>query len=225
MREFLRHSWRLIKSIYYASATSWRLLKAGALVFFGFFCWSAANLLVSYGLDSLFWYIVMAYGFLLIFFGPLTHLVLLPYALPWLRRRQQGSLLHVLGQKLSPTTLTIFSLLVLGMAVTRADVMTFEFSSERSGTPVADINPELNCRQLEDTNEIECEVTPASGIESVTVESGTQELIVDDEPPFSFVVEESSLEEVVGQRQLRVVLRDANRNTVRQFTRTASMIQ
>lgn len=226
MREFFRHSWRLIKSIYYANATSWRLLKAGSLVFFGFFCWSAANLLVSYSVDGLFWYLLMAYGFLLIFFGPLTHLVLLPYALPWLRRQKRGSLLHRLGKNLSPTTLTVFFLLVTAMAITRADVMTFEFtSSSYSRAPVADIDPELNCTKLEKTNDIECKITSDSGIESLIVESGNQALLVDDEPPFSFVIAEDDLEEVVGQRQLRVILRDADRNTVRQFTRTASMIE
>jgi hypothetical protein len=226
MREFFRHSWRLIKSIYYASATSWRLLKAGSLVFLGFFCWSASNLMVSYGVDGLFWYLLMAYGFLLIFFGPLTHLVLLPYALPWLRRRRRDSFLHTLGKNLSPTTLTVFFLLVTVMGVTRADIMTFDFSpSSYSRPPVADINPELRCNYLDNKEVIECRLTSDSGIASLVLESGNQELLVDNEPPFSFVIAEDGLEEVVGQRQLRVILRDDQRNTVRQFTRTVRMIE
>jgi hypothetical protein len=41
----LRDAWRTMRSIYYANSLSWRFLKSGALVFFGFFLWSASNIL------------------------------------------------------------------------------------------------------------------------------------------------------------------------------------
>lgn len=89
--------WRFIKSLYYASTPSWQLLKSGALFFFGFFCWAVGNLLHAF-LPGVYWpNLLIVYGALLFWFGPLTHLVLVPHVIPWLRRRRQHHVLYWLG--------------------------------------------------------------------------------------------------------------------------------
>lgn len=85
-REAVANAWRSLKSVYYANTVSWRVLKSGALVFFGFFLWSSSNLLLSYRPGWTFLRYPMAYGFILIPYGPVHHFVVILLALR-LRRR------------------------------------------------------------------------------------------------------------------------------------------
>ncbi|WP_248895607.1 hypothetical protein [Haloplanus halobius] len=58
----------------------------------------------------------------------------------------------------------------------------------------------------------------------MTVVSGGERVAIDRSPPFEFDLRASELTEVTGETQFQVVLRDAEGNTIRRYTRTLSMI-
>lgn len=73
---------------------------------------------------------------------------------------------------------------------------------------------------------IHCHLSGSEGIDSVVVvESGGEEILVDSDPPFEFNVPEGELNEVVGRKQFQVVLRDGDGETIRRYTRSASLIR
>ena len=219
--------WRTIKSIYYASAPSWQVLKSGALLFFGFFCWSSANLLLSYQPEWTVLYYLMAYGFLLTWYGPLTHLLLVPHLIPWLRRRARGSALHHIGKNLTMISLTLFFAGVLVLGALRPGVMAVDFRSMTAASPTADINPTLTCTRDASSSPvtITCRLDDAAGVGAITVESGETSILERSGGDFAFTLQEDDLVQIVGQRQFQVIVRTAEGNEVRRFTRTASMIE
>lgn len=219
----LTRLWRTIKAIYYASAPSWQILKSGALFFFGFFCWSSANLLLSYHPGWGWTYFLMAYGFLLTWYGPLTHLVLVPHVIPWLRRKKRGSTLHWIGKQLTPINLTIFAAAVVLMGLFPPKPMTFDFRSITQTTRTADVNPTLDCTR--EAAILTCQLSETEGVGAIVVTSGGETLLERTTEPFSFSLDEDELVEVVGQRQFEVVVQTPDGSTVRRFTRTASMIR
>ena len=259
-----RNGWNTLHTVYYANTPSWRVLKSGALLFFGFFLWAGANVLLSYEPS---WWVLhypMAYGFVLVFYGPFHHLVVIPLALRW-RRRGDGTRTRV-GRHLPNAGLAAFlvAVVVLGTAPGLVGPMAFDFDATLDGTGV-DVDPELLCTKgtHETGTDIHCHLTeadgsdhdvlsdtpecPASrdtdgdgqadrftdfadslnipiGIDAVTVESGGERIAVDEDPPFDFTVRASELEEVVGQKQFQVVLRDANGDVIRRYTRTVAAV-
>jgi len=215
--------WRTVKSIYFASTPAWQFLKSGALLMLGFFCWSAANLLLSYE-PSWHWpYFFMAYGALLIPYGPFTHLVLVPHVLPWLRRRARGSPLHALGRHLTLTSLTLFFTAVVGLGLFPPSFMQIDFRAAASGTS-PDVNPTLTCTTPDDDGTaVTCHLDQTTGVGAITVESGGAQILRREDPPFSFSLHRDQLVEVVGQRQFQVVVRDEANTSVRRFNRTLSM--
>lgn len=217
--------WRTIKSIYYASTPAWQFLKSGALFLFGLFCWSSANLLLSYE-PSWHWpYFFMAYGFLLTPYGPFTHLVLVPHLLPWLRRRTRDSWLHTLGRHMTLTSLTLFFGAVLWLGLYPPSVMQIDFKAATSAGQ-SDVNPTLVCSEAESGDAVvSCHLEQTAGVRSLTVESGGTHLLRRRDPPFSFSLARTDLVEVVGQRQFQVVIHDAEGVSVRRFTRTVSRIR
>lgn len=221
-RRLVRDSWRTIKTIYYANSLSWRALKSGALVFFGLFLWSSANLLLSYqpGWTGLFY--VMAYGFVLIPWGPFQHVVVIPLSLRLRRRPDRWSRV---GRRLPNISLVLFlvTVVVLGTFPPGAMAIDFRSTLEEGGV---DVNPDLLCTKstLESGATIHCHLTRAEGIDSVAVESGGEVVLVDEEPPYEFTIHEDQLEEVVGQKQFQVVLRDEAGDDIRRYTRTLAMI-
>jgi hypothetical protein len=219
----LTRAWRTIKAIYYASAPSWQLLKSGALLFFGFFCWSSANLLLSYQPGWHWTYFLMAYGFLLTGWGPLTHLVLVPHVIPWLRRCKRGTPLHWIGKQLTPINLTIFFGAVLLMGLVPPDAMTVDFRSIVQDTRTVDVNPTLECTR--DASAITCRLDDTAGVGSIVVETGGEPLLTRSTGNLMFTVDESDLVEIVGQRQFQVVVHTPEGDPVRRFTRTVSMIR
>lgn len=222
----LRRLWRDLKSIYYANSVSWRLLKSGALLFFGFFLWSASNLLLSYQPGWRWLTYVMAYGFVLIFYGPFTHLVMVPLVIR-IRRSGAGSLSRFLGRHLTKINLTTFLLLVVLLGTFPPDPMTFTFSVAAGGGAV-DVSPTLLCTasgEDDGRTTIHCHLSSDEGIDSIVVESGGEEVLVDDEPPFHFDVTEDQLNTVMGQKQFQVVLRDEQGNVIRRYTRTVDQIR
>lgn len=219
----IRNAWRTLKSIYYANSVSWRFLKSGALVFFGFFLWSAANLLLSYQRGWTWLYYPMAYGFILIFYGPFHHLVVIPLAL---RLRRAGGTKTQIGRHLPNSGLAVFliAVVILGTFPTSPMVFDFQSSLEDAG---ADIDPDLLCTKTTTGGEasVHCHLTESEGIDRVEVQSGGKTVVVDKTPPFDFNVNESELQEVTGQKQFQVVLLDEDGSTIRRYTRTLSMIE
>lgn len=215
--------WRTIKAIYYASTPIWQLLKSGALLFFGFFCWSSANLLLSYQPDWHWTYFLMAYGFLLTVWGPLTHLVLVPHVIPWLRRCKRGTARHWIGKQLTPINLTLFFGAVLLMGLFPPDAMTVDFRSIVHETRTVDVNPTLECTQ--DASTVTCRLDDADGVGSIVVESGGTQLLRREAGNLTFTVQTNELVHIVGQRQFQVIVQTPDGEPVRRFTRTVSMIQ
>jgi len=69
---------RDLLSVHYANTPVWRWLKSGSLVFLGLFLWMSGNVLLAYWTDSVTVRYALAYGFVLILWGPLTHLLVVP---------------------------------------------------------------------------------------------------------------------------------------------------
>lgn len=222
LRRWLVGSWRSFRSVYYANSLSWRALKSGALAFFGFFLWASANLLLSYRPGWTFLHYPMAYGFVVAWYGPVHHAVVIPVALR-LRRSASGAG-ATLGRHLPNLGLAAFAALVLVLGTYPAGPMTADFGSTIGGGP--DVNPALLCTasEVDGDTAIHCHLSDSTGIDSVAVESGGERLLVDDDPPFDFTVRESELAEVVGQKQFQVVLLDESGGTIRRYTRTMSMV-
>lgn len=217
----LRGAWNDLLSVYYANTLIWRLLKIGALVALGLFCWSGANLLLSYRPDWGFLYYVMAYGFALLFWGPFTHLVVVPTVIR-MRRSGKGGLPRWFGRHGSKANLTVFLLIVLVLGTFPPGVMTFEFQVPANGGDGVTVNPELECTRSGDL--VHCHISDSRGIDSVVVTSGDRELEVIEESPFDFDLNVNDLETVNGDKQFTVELRDENGDTVRRYIRRAELI-
>lgn len=222
-RRSLRQGWNTVLTVYYANSISWRVLKAGALFFLGFFLWAGSNVLYSYlpGLTVLRYPI--AYGFLLVIYGPIHHLVVIPLALRW--RRTAGPRQRI-GRRLPNAALTLFVIAVLVLGTMPVAPMTIDFTSALEGSG-ADVNPDLACVKHTSGGEAEvhCHFTNADGVDTVEVVSGDTVIARDDDPPFEFTIRASEMETVVGEKQFRVVLRDDDGNVVRRYTRRLSMIR
>jgi len=222
-RTTLRNAWRTTKSVYYANSLSWRFLKSGALVFIGFFLWAGANLLLSYQPGWAWLYYPMAYGFLVLVYGPIHHFVVIPLALRW---RRAGGVRTRLGRRLPVSMLAVFLVAVVVLGTVPAGPMTVDFQSSLEDAG-ADIDPGLLCTKSTDDGgetRVHCHLSDADGIDHVAVVSGGEEVTVDRDPPFDFDVHASELTAVTGQKQFQVVLRDAEGNTIRRYSRTLSMI-
>ena len=221
-RGTIASAWRTMRSIYYANSLSWRFMKSGTLVFLGFFCWSASNLLLSYQPAWTWLHYPMAYGFLLVVYGPVHHFAVIPLAL---RLRREGGRRSTVGRHLPNAGLALFlaAVVVLGTFPTGPMVFDFQSSLEEAG---ADVDPDLLCtKSTGETVHVHCHLTESEGVESVEVLSGGRRLAVDDAPPFDFDVDSGDMTSVTGEKQFQVVLRDADGNTVRRYTRTLSMIE
>ena len=219
MRDAVTGAWRDLKSVYYANTTIWRLLKSATLLFFGFFLWTGANLLLSYRADWEFLYYVMAYGFVLLLWGPLTHLVVVPLVIR-MRRSSTGRIGRYIARHGSVTNLSIFLAIVLVLGTFPLGVMTFEF--QLTGGAGNDVNPQLQCTKSAGT--VHCHLSESSGIDRVVVTSGDQELEAVSEPPFHFDIDVDEVGEVRGDKQFLVVLQDENGDTLRRYSRRVELI-
>lgn len=214
------NTWRAIKSVYYADSWSWRFLKSGALVFMGFFLWTASNLLLSFQQGWTWLTYPMAYGFVLLPYGPFHHVVVIPSTL---KLRRRGS---KLGRYLPNLSLGVFLAIVVVLGTFPPAAMTFDFTSAVEGATGTDINPDLLCTKSvhDGTRHVHCHLTESEGIDHVEVQSSGETLTVDRDPPFEFTVSAANMSKVTGQKQFQVVLRDADGNMIRRYTRTLSMI-
>ncbi|NHX36378.1 MULTISPECIES: hypothetical protein [Halolamina] len=222
VRDLVGNAWSSLKTVYYANSTSWQVLKAGGLVFFGFFLWAGANLLYSYNPSLELLRYPMAYGFLLILYGPIHHLVVLPLAFRW--RRATG-VRQRLGKRLPNGMLALFLVAVVVLGTFPAGPMVVDFQSalESGG---ADVSPDLLCTKstTENGTAVHCHLSETDGVDSIEVRSGDDRLLVDDDPPYEFTVHEREMETVTGEKRFTVVLQDEDGALVRRYTRRLAMV-
>lgn len=218
-RTVLVGAWRDLKSVYYANSTIWKLLKSATLLFLGFFMWAGTNLLLSYQPGWGFLYYLMAYGFVLLLWGPLTHLVIVPLVIR-MRRSGTGRISRFVSRHGSKTNLTIFIVIVLILGTFPLGVMTFEFQLPSGGG--SDVNPRLDCTRSNET--VHCHLSDSRGIDRVVVTSGGETLEVLEEPPYEFTLDESQLGAERGDKQFVVELQDEDGNTLRRYSRRVELI-
>lgn len=213
----IRNGWRDAKSVYYSNTPVWRWLKSGTLILFGLFCWSAAALLLSYQPEWGFLTYIMAYGFLLIAWGPLTHFIIVPLVIRS-RRTSQHPITRWLSRHGSKVNLTIFFILVIIFGAFTPGIMMLDFAGIGAIDRGPDVSPDLTCTEVDDL--IECEISDPTGIDHVVVFTAGDELLVVEEQPFKFEIPVDDLETVTGQKQFEVEVRDADNNTLRRYIRT-----
>lgn len=218
----VRNAWSTLKTVYYADSPSWRVLKAGGLVFFGFFLWAGSNLLYAYNPELTFLRYPMAYGFVLIVYGPIHHVIVLPLSFRW--QRASGSRRRV-GRRLANAMLVVFVVAVVVLGTFPAGPMVVDFQGTLSDSG-ADISPDLLCTKSTTGNgtTVHCHLSEAEGVDRVVVRSGGNRVAVDEAPPFEFTVAGSELEAVTGEKQFTVVLQDAEGKMIRRYTRRLSMV-
>lgn len=219
LKGLLAGGWRQMRSVYYANSFSWRWLKSGALFFMGFFFWTSSNILLSFHPGWTWLYYPMAYGFLLIPYGPFTHLVMVPLTI---RLRRQG---HPFAKHLTKTNLGVFVALVLLLGTYPPGVMALEFGG--GGDDVPDVDPDLICTAAEtDAGDraVHCHLSNSTGIDRIVVTSAGEELERDDDPPFAFTIPERAFNEVVGNKQFQVDLLTADGQLIRRYTRSVLSI-
>jgi len=218
VRRVLGGMWRDMVSVYYANTVVWRVLKSGALLFLGLFCWIGGNLTLSFVDLELFQY-VTAYGFALLFWGPFTHLVVVPLVIR-LRRTAGHPVTRFFSRNGSKTNLTVFLLLVIVLGTFPPGVMTLQFSGAAGGAP--DITGDLQCTKTTET--VHCHLTNPEGVDHVVVLSGGETIERVEDAPFEFDIARAELAEVNEQEQFTVELRDENGNTQRRFVRQVNLI-
>lgn len=221
-RNQVRDAWQTLRTVYYANTVAWRFLKSGALVFLGLFLWASSNVLLSYNPSWRFLHYPMAYGVVLVPYGPFHHFVVIPLSLRLKRRADDWTWL---GGYLPNASLAVFLTVVVLLGTFPVGTMTVDFTSDLEGAS-ADIDPDLYCVKAtnETTTRVHCHLSTADGISAVAVETGGERLLLVEEAPFDFTFDAARLEEVVGQKQFQVVLLDEDGETIRRYTRTMSMI-
>jgi hypothetical protein len=219
-RRTLRGAWNDLRSVYYANTPIWRLLKSAALVFLGLFCWAGANLLLSYRPDWGFLWVLLAYGFLLLLWGPLTHFVVVPLVIR-LRRTGDHPVTRWLSRHGSKANLGIFAVLVLLLAANPLGIMTVQFQLPAGSGDSVD--PQLQCTRSGEN--VHCHLSDSRGIDHVHVYDGGGNLVVEDrEAPFDFDVDVTELSAAGGEQEFTVELRDANDELLRRYRRPVDLI-
>ncbi|MFT4884065.1 MAG: hypothetical protein ACI8U4_001578 [Natronomonas sp.] len=217
LRGMTRQAWRDLLSVYYANTPVWRWLKSGGLLLFGLAVWSGANVLLSYVPEWGFLTYVMAYGFLLIVWGPLTHFLVVPGIIR-LRRTAGGPVGRFFARHGSKINLSVFLALVVVVGTLAPSVMMLEFSGGLSDSDGGDVSADLVCDRGPET--IECHLEDAEGFDHVVVTSGGERLARVDEPPYAFTVQRDELAQTRTGAEFVVELRDEDGNTLRRFVRT-----
>lgn len=211
-RSYARQFWRDLLSVYYANTPIWRWLKSGALLFFGIGIWAGSAVVHSVtGWRPILY--VMSYGFLLIFWGPFTHMILIPLTIR-LRRTAASKPARVFSRNSGKINLTIFFACVVILATFVPGVMMLEFSPTLTGDS-NDVGGELTCDAGEEI--VTCEVVDPRGIDHVVVTSGGQTLQTIDEEPFEFELHRENLDESRTGLRFEIEYRDADGNTLQRL--------
>lgn len=218
IRRLPRQIWRDLISVYYTNTPVWRWLKSGTLVFFGFFLWVSASLLYSFQSGWGWLTYVMAYGFVLILWGPLTHMLVVPLAIR-LRRTAHHPVARAFARHASKINLSVFFaiVLVLGMAPIAPMMIDFTGFTDRDGSP--DVSAQIDCTTENDL--VTCQVDTDDRVDHVVVLAGGGEIDrADGPPPFTLEFDRAETEEVVGQQQFVIELRGSDGETLRRYVRT-----
>jgi hypothetical protein len=216
LHAILVRGWRDLLSVYYANTLIWRWMKSGVLVFLGLFLWTGANVLHSYRPDWDLLRYVMAYGFVLVAWGPLTHFVVVPLVIR-LRRTAEQPAVRTLARHASKLNFSTFLLAVVVVGTLAPGVMLLEFSPG-AGTGDGIVTADVTCDAGESA--VSCRVDVTGEIDHVTVTAGGEEIRTLAEPPYAFEVERLELAETGVGYQFVVELRDADGNTLRRFVQT-----
>jgi hypothetical protein len=217
LHAILVRGWRELLSVYYANTPIWRWIKSGALVFLGLFLWTGANVLHSYRPDWDLLRYVMAYGFVLVAWGPLTHFVVVPLVIR-LRRTAERPVVRTLARHASKLNFSTFLLVVVVVGALAPGVMLLEFSPG-AGTDGGTVTADVACDAGESV--VSCQVDVTGEVDHVAVTAGGEEIRTLDEPPYTFTVERSELADTGVGHQFVVELRDADGHTLRRFVQTA----
>lgn len=219
LAHLVSRAWRDLLSVYYSNTPMWRVLKSVGLLFFGFFCWAAANLVLSYRPEWTFLWYLAAYGFVLIIYGPLHHAVILP-AVIRLRRTADSAVGQFFAKRGSKLSILIFVLIVLVLGTMPIGVMGLDFGTAIVGDSTPDASADVVC---ENEGEIvHCTLEEPRGFDHAVVTTGEREIATAEEPPYSFEIRKDELEEVVGQKEFIVELRDAEGDTLRRYRQTVA---
>ena len=216
-RWYLRQMWRDLLSVYYANTPVWRWLKSGALMFLGMCTWAGASVLLSIRPGWTFLYLVMAYGFLLILWGPLTHFAIVPTVLR-LRRTGEHPITRKLARNGGKINLTIFFTLVILLALSPPGIMLLEFDATLPGNG-ASTSGNLQCEEPED-GVITCEVHDAQNIDHVVIMVGGDVIDEAHEPPYRTEVRTDQLRETRTGYEFAVEYRDEDGNTLQRQIKT-----
>lgn len=201
--------WRDLMSIYYANSFVWRWLKSGALIFLGLFLWAGSA--VVYGLRPEWTVLIvpMAYGFVLILWGPLTHMLIVPTVLR-LRRSANTPTRRTLARHGSKLNFSLFLVIVVVLAVLQPGIMLLDFAPD-DADPTQDVRGEIDCSEPVD-GEITCQVHDPHGFDHVAVISTNGAVIArDDQSPYEVTFDRDAID---GTRYL-VQLRDADGNRLK----------
>jgi len=212
----VRQAWRDLLSVYYANTPVWRWLKSGSLVFLGLFLWMSGNVLLAYWTDSVTVRYALAYGFVLILWGPLTHLLVVP-AVIRLRRTAENPTVRRIVRHGSKINFATFLVIVAVVGTLSPGVMLLDFSSG-FGTDGGDVTAELVCQT--DSDPITCELETAAGVDHVVLLAGGEEIDRNDEPPYAVSAPRDSLSEGPSGSQFVIELRGPDGDTLRRFVRT-----
>jgi hypothetical protein len=217
VRRILRQAWGDLLSVYYANTPVWRWLKSGGLVMLGLAVWSGANVLYSYVPEWDFLTYVVAYGFLVIIWGPLTHFLVVPGIIR-LRRTADDGFKRFIARNGSKINLSVFLVLVVVLGTLTPGVMMLEFSGTLGESGSGDVTADLVCEYGEET--VTCQLEEPSGFDHVVVTSGNQQLERIDEPPYEFTIRRDELAETRTGAEFVVELRAEDGTTLRRFVRT-----
>ena len=223
VRSVLRTAWNTLHTIYYANSVAWRALKSGALFLFGFFLWAGSNVVHSYEPSWGFLHYSMAYGLVLVGYGPFHHSVVIPAVI---RLRRSGGIRTQIGKHLPNAGLATFLVLVVLLGTFPVGPVNADFqSSSHGGT--ADVNPTLHCvrytRPASDAT-VHCTLTNSGNVGRVVAVSGRTRLAEDRTPPFAFNVSERDVRTNAGARRFTVEVYDARGTLARRYTRRLSML-
>lgn len=212
VRGFIQQSWRDLLSVYYANTPIWRWLKSGALLFLGIGVWAGGSAVHSVtGWRPVLY--LMAYGFLLIIWGPFTHMVLVPLTIR-LRRNAETKPGRVFSRNSGKINLAIFAMCIIALATFAPGVMLLDFSPTTGGDAGPSVSGDLVC---EDGESVSCEIIEPQGIDHVVVLSDGETIESVEGPPFEFTVSHEDLTETRTGGQFIVEFRDADGNRLQRL--------
>jgi hypothetical protein len=216
---YAKQPWYDLLSIYYTNTPIWRWLKSAALVFLGFFLWMAGNVLLSVRPGWTFLTYVMAYGVVVLFWGPFTHMVVVPMTIR-LRRSASHPIVRMFARQASKINFAVFLLIVVIVGAVAPGVMLLDFSTSVGGDGGSEVSGELICETGEEL--VTCSVEDPEGIDRVVVTSGGETVATAEEPPFEFQVRIEELDDSPTGKEFTVNYRNEDGETVQRLVRTVS---